>query len=384
MTALLLRNATVLLPSGFAPQTDVRIVNGLIDRLGPALSAAGAEGFDAAGAVVAPGFVDLHVHGAGGAMFEQGDAAAVAAITATLPRYGVTACLATIATLAPAPLQAAVAAVTAAAPTAPGARILGIHLEGPYLNPRRAGAQDIDGMRPASIEELDALQELSSGRIRLVTLAPELPGAAAFIAAARERGVTVAIGHSDASAAEAHAALVAGATHVTHLFNGMRELHHREPGVAGTALTEDGLSVELICDGHHVAPRVVDLAFRCKPPGQVVLVSDAVGALGMPDGESEMFGTRCVIADGTVRLGANGPLAGSCLGLDQAVRNVRQGLPALPVAHVLEAASAAAARVIGARDAGGIAEGRTADLVVLDPGLEVVAAVCRGRIAWQR
>lgn len=384
MTSLLLRNATVLLTSGLTPQTDVRVVDGLVDRIGPALAAAGADVFDAAGAIVAPGFLDIHVHGAGGAMFEQGTPEAVAAISAALPRHGVTACLATVATLAPEPLHAAVAAVADAAPTAPGARILGIHLEGPYLNPRRAGAQDGAAMRPASIEELDALQDRSGGRIRLVTLAPELPGAATFVAAARARGVTVAVGHSDATAAEVQAALAAGATHVTHLFNGMRELHHREPGITGAALTEDGLSVEVICDGHHLAPRVVDLVFRCKPPGQVVLVSDAVGALGMPDGAYEMFGVRCVIGDGTVRIGADGPLAGSCLGLDRAVRNVRRWLPTLPVAHVLAAASAAAARVIGERDAGAIAEGRTADLVVLDATLEVVATVCRGRIAWQR
>jgi len=384
MTSLLVRNGTVLLPGGLAPQTDVRIVDGLVDRIGPALPAGGADVLDAAGALVAPGYVDVHVHGAGGAMFEQGDPAAVAAITGTLPRYGVTACLATIATLAPAPLRAAVAAVAEAAATAPGARLLGIHLEGPYLNPRCAGAQDVAAMRPASIEELDDLHDLCGERIRLVTLAPELPGAAAFIAAARARGIAVSLGHSDATAAEVQTALAAGATHVTHLFNGMRALHHREPGIAGTALTEDALSVELVCDGHHVAPRMVDLAFRCKPPGQIVLVSDAAGALGLPDGAYEMFGVRCVIAGGTARIGTDGPLAGSCLGLDQAVRNLRRWLPTLPVTHVLEAASAAAARVIDARDAGTIAAGRTADLVVLDAALEVVATVCRGRVVWQR
>lgn len=384
MGPVLVRNGNVLLPAGLTPQTDVRIVDGLIDRIGTSLAAAGAMVIDATGLLVAPGYVDLHVHGAGGAMFEQGDAAAVAAIAATLPRYGVTGCLATIATLAPEPLHAAVAAVADAAATAPGARILGIHLEGPYLNPRRAGAQDVAAMRAPSVEELDALQDRSSGRIRLVTLAPELPGAAAFIAAARARGVVVSLGHSDASAAEVQTALAAGATHVTHLFNGMRALHHREPGIAGTALTEDGLSVELVCDGHHVSPRMVDLVFRCKPPGTVVLVSDAVGALGMPDGEYEMFGVSCVIAGGTVRLGAGGPLAGSCLGLDRAVRNVRRWLPALPPARVLAAAAAVPALVINEADAGTISEGCTADLVLLDEGLEVAATVCRGEVGWQR
>lgn len=382
MNSLLVRNGNVLLPTGFFPATDVRIVDGYVERIGAGLAASGAAVFDAAGALVVPGYVDIHVHGAGGAMFEAGDPAAVAAIAAALPRYGVTACLATIATLAPAPLRAAVEAVAVAADKVSGARILGIHLEGPYLNRRCAGAQDAGEMRPASIEEIDALQDLSGGRIRLITLAPELPGAAAFVAAARARGIAVSLGHSDATAAEVAAAMAAGATHVTHLFNGMRGLHHREPGIVGVALTEDGLSVELVCDGHHVAPRLVDLAFRCKPPGRVILVSDAVGALGMPEGAYEMFGARCVVAGGTVRLGAGGPLAGSCLGLDEAVRNVRRWLPGLSPAQVLTAASTAPARVIDEVDAGAIVEGHTADIVVLDAGFEIVATVCRGRLTW--
>jgi len=171
---------------------------------------------------------------------------------------------------------------------------------------------------------------------------------------------------------------------VTHLFNAMRELHQREPGVIGVALTADTVSVELICDGHHLAPRVVDLAWRCKPAGKMVLVSDAVGALGLPDGEYEMFGLTCVIADGTVRLKHGGNLAGSCLSLDRAVRNVHRWLPHVPLERVLEAASSSAAAAIGERQTGVLVEGRDADLGVLDAALEVVATIGRGTIVWQR
>jgi N-acetylglucosamine-6-phosphate deacetylase len=264
---LLLRNADALLPSGRQPATDIRVDGGVIDRIGHDLPGSGAALFDATGTLVAPGFVDVHVHGAGGGMCEDADVAALERISATLVRCGVTSFLATIATLPTARLCAAVETIASFVGSEPGARIAGIHLEGPYLNPERAGAQAAQWMRRPSIDEFDALQTLAGDRIRLVTVAPELDGALPFIAAVRERGVTVAIGHSNATAAETRLGIEAGATHVTHLFNAMRELHHREPGLIGPALTEDAVSVELICDGHHVAPEVIDMAWRCKPRG---------------------------------------------------------------------------------------------------------------------
>src|SRR5262249_6685715 len=160
--------------------------------------------------------------------------------------------VATLAALPPDRLRAAVAAIARAAPRCTGARIVGIHLEGPFINPRRAGAQEAAAMRLPSVDELDALRTVSGGLIRLITVAPELRGATEFIAAAHARGLIVALGHSEATAEECAAAIAAGASHVTHLFNAMPPLHHRAPGVVGTALTDDRLSVELICDGHHV------------------------------------------------------------------------------------------------------------------------------------
>lgn len=383
MRPLLLRNGKVLLPSGWQA-TDLRVEEGTIDRIGHGLPSGGAEVFDAGGMLVAPGFIDLHIHGAAGAMCEEADAEGIQRISATLARFGVTGFLATLAALPAERLRAAVAAIATVAGSESGARILGMHLEGPYLSPLRAGAQVVPWMRAPSIEEFDALQDLSGGRIRLVTVAPELPGAVPFIAAVRERGAQVAIGHSNATAEEMLLGIEAGATHATHLFNAMRELHHREPGVIGVALTEDSVSVELICDGHHLAPRVTDLALRCKPRGKAVLVSDAVGALGMPDGDYEMFGIACKIAGGAVRLRDGGNLAGSCLSLDRAVRNLHRWLPRLPLEDVLRAASSAPAAVIGETQTGAIVEGRSADLVVLDSNLEVVATICRGSTVWKR
>lgn len=380
MNELLIRNGRLLRPDGWLESGDVRVAAGSIERIGAGLAPAGAEVFDARGLIVAPGFIDVHIHGAAGAMCEDADPDSVLRISATLAQFGVTGFLATLATLPPDRLTEAVDAIASVMGAEPGARILGIHLEGPYLSPLRAGAQAVPWMRLPSIEEFDALYDRCDGGIRLVTVAPELEGALPFIAAVRERGVAVSVGHSNASEQEMLLGIEAGATHVTHLFNAMRELHHREPGVLAVGLTDDRLSVELICDGHHLSPRIVDLALRCKPVGKAVFVSDAVGALGMPDGEYEMFGVRCAIGGGAVRLLHGGNLAGSCLSLDRAVRNVHAWLPQVPLEALLQAASTNAAAAIGVQSTGVIAEGADADLVLLDEHLEVVASVVRGSL----
>jgi N-acetylglucosamine-6-phosphate deacetylase len=369
----LLRGGDVVTPHGVRRAIDVRADDGVITHVGPDLSPAGAQVIDAHGALVAPGFIDVHIHGAGGAMCEVGDAEQIDRVSSTLARCGTTGFLATIATLPPDALRAAVRAVAAAAGHEPGARILGIHLEGPHLSAVRAGAQAVASMRPPSIEEFDALQDLSGGMIRLVTVAPELAGAVPFIQAVRERGAVVAAGHSNATAAEMELAVQAGVRHVTHLFNAMREFHHREVGIVGVALSDDRLSTELICDGHHLSEHAVDLALRCKPPRKAVLVSDAVGALGLPDGEYDMFGSRCLVAHGAVRLKPGGQLAGSCLSLDRALHNVRRWQPDLDLADLVHMASWAPAQAVGLDQfRGTIESGKEADLVLLDRDFSVV------------
>jgi N-acetylglucosamine-6-phosphate deacetylase len=382
--ALWIHGGRVLTPEGWLDEADVLIEAGVISAVGAGLRAPSARRFDAKGLMVAPGFIDVHVHGAAGAMCEEGTPEALRRISATLARFGVTGFLATIATLPAEAMRKAVSAVAEVADDVPGARILGIHLEGPCLSPLRAGAQAVPFMRAMSPAELDDLQRASGGRVRLVTLAPEVDGAMALLEHAVAAGIRVAVGHSNATETEMLAALAAGATHVTHLFNAMRELHHREPGPIGVGLTEDAVSVELICDGHHLAPRIVDLAFRCKPRGKAVLVSDAVAALGLPEGDCELFGVACRIEGGAVRLRQGGQLAGSCLRLDAAVRNLRAWLPGIALDEALTAATAAPAAVAGASACGRVSPGCIADLVVLDPGLEVVATICRGCPIWER
>jgi len=382
--SILIRGGDVVTADALRRSIDVRIDNGAITHIGADLSYAGAQVIDARGLVVAPGFIDIHVHGTRGGMCESGDGAQVEVISETLARFGVSGFLATIATLPPDALRDAVRAIADTVGHEPGARILGIHLEGPYLNPQRAGAQANHWMRPPSIEEFDALYDLSGGLIRLVTVAPEMEGCLPFVQAVRERGVTVAAGHTDATAIEMELAVEAGVTHVTHLFNAMRPLHHREPGVLGVALTDDSLSTEIICDGHHLAEHAVAAALRCKPAAKVVLVSDGV-ATGCPDGDYELFGTHCVVATGTVRLKTGGQLAGSCLSLDQAVRNVHRWQPALPLHALLHMGSGNAARAVGlAEQRGTLAPGKEADIVLLDSQLSVVRTLRAGATVFAR
>lgn len=373
--------------SNSSAPVDLRLEGGRIVEIGRDLARAGSDELDIAGHLVAPGFVDLHLHGAGGVLCETADAGALRRLCQLLPRYGVTAFLATLAALPYEALRTAVATLATHRARqqrdgAAEAKILGIHLEGPFLNPDMPGAQRRDWMRAPSLEEIDALHALAGGAIRLITLAPELPGALPFITAARQRGITLSIGHTTATATQTRAAIAAGATHVTHLFNAMRPLHHREPGVVGVALTDDSISIELIADGHHVAATSLDLAWRCKPPGKRVLVTDAV-ALGLPDGMHQIFGARCLVAGGTIRLADHGALAGSCLSLDQAVRNLHTWLPQASVSELLAATSTNPAAVIGAAP-GALVVGHAADLVILDDTLEVAATICHGNIAWQR
>ena len=377
---LLLRNGTVCVDGALHAHTDLRIEDGVVAQVGCGLDAHGATAVDVADHLVTAGFVDLHIHGGAGVLCEDANPASIRKLSEILPRYGVTGFLPTLAALPPRPLHDAVAAIASAHGSEPGATILGIHLEGPFLNPQMAGAQNPHWMRAPSVAELDALQAAAGGLIRLITLAPEIDGALPFIAAARQRGIAISIGHTAATGACVGDAIAAGATHVTHLFNAMRPLHHREPGPIGTALTDERLSVELICDGHHVAPSAVDLTWRCKAADKVVLVSDAV-AVDLADGSYEMFGSQCLISGGTIRLAIDGTLAGSTLGLDRAVRNLHTWLPRVGLLELLATVSSSPAAVIGMADASRIRVGGPANLTVLDRELHVAMTVCRGVLA---
>lgn len=383
MNKLLLRGGRVLLPQGWSADTDVRVEDGLIERIGRDLAAPGARVIDATGKVLVPGFVDLHCHGGFGFLCEDGSPEAIRELSACLPRFGVTGFLATVAALPPKKLLQAIDAVAWASGTEPGARLLGIHLEGPFLNRHCAGAQNKRWLRPPDIHELDELLSHSNGLLRMITLAPELPGAVPLVATLSERGVIPALGHSEATEEETLIALEAGARHVVHLFNAMRPFHHREPGLVGVALSEELLTIELIADGHHVHPRAFELAWRARDGRGIALVTDSVAA-GLPEGDYTFAGRACRIESGVIRLKDNGRLAGSCLTLDQAVRNVCSWLPDVAHERVFAAVSDTPCKLLGLPRHGRIEVGCAADLVLLDPAYQVECTVIGGRIVYER
>lgn len=312
--------------------------------------------------ILLPGFIDTHVHGgAGRDTMEGGDA--IAAIARRHARHGTTALLATTMT---APVGEIEAALRALGPVcrergAQCARVLGVHLEGPYINPGRLGAQPAHAI-PATLDEVMRLNAIAP--IKVLTLAPEVPGHLALIAPLRDAGIRVQIGHSNGSYDDGVAALSAGAAGFTHLFNAMSALHHREPGMVGAALAH-AQHAELIPDLLHVHPGAIRAALRCIPG--LFCVTDSTAAAGMPDGSYRLGGHTVHKCMGGVRL-ADGTLAGSALTMDQALRNLVQTL-GLPLMEASRRVSTAAADYLGLTDRGRLAKGAWADVVVMDAGL---------------
>ncbi|HUX66449.1 MAG TPA: N-acetylglucosamine-6-phosphate deacetylase [Terriglobales bacterium] len=320
------------------------------------------------GVFLAPGLLDLHVHGGAGFDFMAADASALAAIRRHLARHGVTSFLATTVS---APWDATCAAVERLA-----ALGCDLHLEGPFLSPLRPGVHPLHDLLLPTLERLDQLRQRAPDRLRLITLAPELDGALAFLAAARQRGIEVSLGHSDADLAQARAAVRAGARHVTHAFNAMRPLHHRDPGLLGEALANPQLSAEIIADGIHVDPLLVDLFLRLKGPQHAVLVSDGISATGCGDGRFQLGPIAVEVAQG--RCLADGRLAGSVLTLDQAVRNV-MAFAGWDLAPALRLASLNPAALLGWTHKGRLAPGADADFLVLSPSGAVLETYIAGQ-----
>jgi N-acetylglucosamine-6-phosphate deacetylase len=313
--------------------------------------------------IAAPGFVDLQVNGFAGVDLAGADADGYRTAHEALLATGVTAYQPTFVS---APEEAVIEAVRAMPHRTTGPRIIGAHLEGPFLSPRRAGAHDATHLRDPDHHLLRRL--LEAGRVTQVTLAPELPGALGLVDELVERNVTVACGHTDATAEQAHAAFDRGARTITHLFNAMRPATHRDPGIAYAALGREDVTVQLIVDGHHLAPDTVRIA--CQAAGRrIALVTDAAAPAAAPDGEYLLGGTVRVKAENGLVRSESGTLAGSALTMIEAVRNLH-ALGA-PLEDALTAASTTPARIANRTDLGRLAPGTPADIVVLDDRLEI-------------
>ena len=335
---------------------------------------------DFPGATLAPAFFDVHIHGAAGHDVMEATPPALDAVSRFLAARGTGTYLATTVT---APLDATLRSLAALAqiiskPAVPGrARPLGIHLEGPFLSHKKRGVQPAEHLLAPDIGTFDRMYGAAEGHARLMTIAPELPGAAALAEHATKRGVRVSVGHSNATAAETLAAIEAGAVGATHTFNAMRALDHREPGILGIVLTSDQLYSELICDGVHTTPEIVRLWWKAKGPERAILVTDAMSAAGMPDGEYQLGGFAVQVDNG--RAMARGVLAGSVLTLDRALKNfvaftgasVNQGLRLL---------TANPAAMTGFREqTGSLAVGQRADLVAVDAAGKLLGSLIGGQ-----
>ncbi|MBW1639596.1 N-acetylglucosamine-6-phosphate deacetylase [Microbacterium resistens] len=358
-----------------SPSTWVRVERGTIVEVGAGAAPAGDDDrLDAGGRWLGPGFVDAHIHGGFGVDVMDARAEDLDRVARGLVRHGVTSFLPTTYTASAERTRAALDAIESArrrqddGPRA-SAEILGVNMEGPFLSVQRKGAHPEEELRDGSLALLDSF--LDAALVRVMTVAPERPGAAGVMARLVERGVVVSIGHSDADAAGVREAIVRGARAVTHLFNGMRPLHHRDVGVVGAALLAPGLLCELIADGVHVSAEAMDLAWRMKGPRGLILVSDA----GPHAGEGRPPEAAARLSDGT--------LASSVCMADTGLRRLRAATGA-DVPALWPAVSGNAAELLGLSGKGRVVPGADADLVVLDEDGNVDATFVRGELVHER
>lgn len=344
----------------------------------------GAVDYVANGMTIVPGFVDVHIHGAGGHDVMEGNARALDRIASTVARHGTTSMVATTVT---APTQDTCHSLEGIAryirkhegltgDARPAAEILGIHLEGPFISKAKRGVHPLDALAKPSVETLKKLLAAADGLVKIVTVAPELPGAIEVIEAAVEAKIVAAMGHTDANFDQTRAAIHAGARHAVHVYNAMRAFEHRDPGIVGAILTDPEVTAEIIADGVHVAGPAIQVLIGCKGADTVVLVSDGIAATGMPDGNYRLGNFDVTVKDGVCR-NSEGKLAGSTLTLDRAIRN----LVALGVSlqDAVRMATILPARRLGiAGKKGIIAVGADADLVALTPDLRVAGVMTRG------
>jgi N-acetylglucosamine-6-phosphate deacetylase len=358
-----LTNARLVLPDGFH-QGSLHVASGRIEAHAPSAD----DVIDLDGRYVVPGFVDMHVHGGAGVSYQNGHHDDVRQVVAFHRAHGTTTAMASLVTDAPEDL---LTAVTGLADLADEGLIAGIHLEGPSLAATRCGAHEPSLLRPPDPAEFNRLITSSRGHIRMVTLAPELPGALDLVRSAADQGVIAAVGHTDGTAADVRAAFEAGARVATHLFNAMRPVHHREGGPVVAALNDPRITVELINDGVHIDAEVARLTFTAAGPDRVALITDAMAAAGMGDGDYRLGTMDVRVQDGRAMLADGSSIAGSTITVADAFRRAVTDV-GRPIEEAARAASLTPARALGLADRiGSLEPGKDADLVVLNDDLTI-------------
>ena len=374
---VLFKNAEVMNRNFDLEKADIEVDNGVITSVCQGLSAHG-EVYNLEGLTVIPGLVDIHIHGCAG--YDACDATeeAISAMAAQLISEGVTSfCPATM-TVSAEDIENALLNIKRCMENPPeGAKILGVNMEGPYISMNKKGGQKGDFVKNPDWNQFKKFYDLSGGIIKIVDIAPECEGAEEFIENATKL-CTVSIAHTDANYEQAKAAFGKGITHVTHLFNAMPGFNHREPGVVGAAFDDEHVRAELICDGFHIHPAALRVAFRILGEERAIIVSDSMRAAGLSDGSYALGGQTVFVKNGQARL-ADGTIAGSTTNLLQEVRNL-VGF-GVPFRQAIKAATKNPAKAIGEdRRVGSIEAGKSADIVVLDKELNLKMVVARGKI----
>jgi N-acetylglucosamine-6-phosphate deacetylase len=381
-----IRGLNIVTPFRIIPQGTVVVEGKKIVAIGKAAEVSiptGIRVFELDGMTLTPGYIDLLVHGGAGYGFADMSREAVEHISEHFFRHGTTGLLASLFSKPEKDMVADVRRIAEFCSSSKNSNVWGMHLEGPFINKKWHGAMKVDYLWQPSVEGWNKLHAAAQGYIRLMTLAPELPGMPDVMRAAAKNGVVLSIGHSAASFEEVLMAIDNGAAHITHLFNAMTPFHHRQPSVAVAALLQNELKVELIADGFHVHPAVMKLIYKIKGDGGIILITDAIRASGMPDGEYTFMDQK-IIVRGKKAVLENGTLAGSTLTMERAVKNMVE-LVGVPLTDAVRMASLNGAKVLGLEHRKGIlAVGKDADLVVLNREFEVQMTIYEGSIKYSR
>lgn len=380
MTAAIITNVNVQLPNQILPSATVWIAEGKIQRIEsrePEGAEHDGERIDGEGLRLIPGMIDVHIHGANGYDMMDGTAISIQEVSRACAASGCTSFLATSVSSTMEDLLNMIRSVKSVIGQEQGARIAGIHLEGPYLNPKRKGMQNEKYLRHPDLDEMELIFQEAGSLIKMVTIAPELPGGMELISFLKQKEVVIAVAHSDATYEEAKLAFAAGASHVTHCFNGMRPIHHRDPGLVVAAFEEPHVSLQAIVDHVHLHPAIVRLMHRIKGPEGMVLITDALQAMGLGDGTYLFGGHQVTVTEGIARL-ADGTLASSTVTMNEALRlTVDSGISMTDAVHM---ASTSPARILGMPNKGKIEAGYDADLVLLDERYQVQWAMIEGKV----
>jgi len=384
MPTTLIHAGRVLTPTSEISDAGILLRDGVIEAIGPRSSLslpAGAREVPATEKTAVPGFIDIHIHGAGGRDVMEATGDALGGVTRKVAEFGTTSLLATTITGGPDDICRAAAGISLYitqqhAANQARAEVLGIHFEGPFISKTRRGVHPPEWIQPPSEALLKRFLEAAEGNARLITIAPEVLGATPCIDAARKAGLVVSVGHTDANYEQTRSAIVHGARSATHTYNAMRPFTHRDPGVIGAVLTSPEIHAELIADGVHVEEGAMKLLLRAKEPERVILVSDGLSATGMPDGKYMLGGFEVTVTNGVCR-NAAGILAGSTLTLDRALRNIAN--LGVPLADAVRMLTLNPASLLGIEfKKGSLRAGADADVVLLDSALHVTDVWARG------